>query len=717
MRLESFGWCGVAGFGEERVAFPGPLSVILGGNGTGKTALLWMLRRTICGTAAGDLYPIDSSEAWGELRFRFENRRFALRRDFLSDRVRLIEEGADGVPRALAGDDPESAAACDAVWTSVLGPGGWDLLLSAGLDSPDGDAPAIERIARTGETTGGPWAEDPAEGLVAELASLRGMPGEPGEAPLAPGTVDLLREELEARIADVTEWDSRWQRLSELLNRRDALEDKLAEARSSAQAREETYTTFRRFHEAVQERIAAEQKRKELHARRDEVKKAVEAVESAQRDLEDRYGEFLNAGVDLEETLERWSEATTRLHDAQRRSHLARQALANAPRTYTARNGSIAAAVLGGLGFLAAFGAGALTFGLVLGPLLGIVGFGAVWAKDRSVESMKRMRREELAALDVEADEARAAIEAAQAGMGTLGKLGHPVAIRRTIAQYWKARDDVEALRRRRDELPRLTDIMEACEEALQQKNVLDAEVRDLVARAPYLAGRDASPASLSGEVDMARAQWEASQARADRLERDDREMGEEIDRLRNGTAAPGRLEAEVDELRERLAFQEQRALALETAVEVMRAVRDEYRTDRAGRLTRRAGEILGDLTAGEVDRIRFSSEGRLEAATPDGAWRAAEAFGRATREQIAFAVRLAALQEARAGRKLPLVLDEPFAAWDEPRRAAMGQVLREHAAQGGQVLILSHREEFARWSGVAERLDGKRAFAVRRAA
>jgi chromosome segregation protein len=67
------------------------------------------------------------------------------------------------------------------------------------------------------------------------------------------------------------------------------------------------------------------------------------------------------------------------------------------------------------------------------------------------------------------------------------------------------------------------------------------------------------------------------------------------------------------------------------------------------------------------------------------------------TRDQLLLALRLAVLDLLAQEVPLPLVLDDPFAHWDERRLARAREMLRALARER-QVVLLSHRREFAAW-------------------
>ena len=129
----------------------------------------------------------------------------------------------------------------------------------------------------------------------------------------------------------------------------------------------------------------------------------------------------------------------------------------------------------------------------------------------------------------------------------------------------------------------------------------------------------------------------------------------------------------------------EQKKAALELAAERMQEVSGDVRKETGNRLTKRAAEILGELTDGRYTRI-FIEEG-LEISIFDGIRKIPiHMMSRGTIEQIYFAVRMAA-SEILYEEPLPIILDDTFAYYDDKRMEA---ALRWLAGQKKQVLLFT---------------------------
>ena len=497
---------------------------------------------------------------------------------------------------------------------------------------------------------------------------------------------------MQRKQRELSTWSDRARQLGDAATALAEAESQLQEAERATEARDVVFDTLLRFRDLTEEYDQLSADLSELERERDEVKVQVETVEKANKALEHKYGEFMNAGSDLEDSLQAWTEAEARLHELERREHLTRQDLESQPRTQTSRNGSLMAAVLGAFGWFACMGAGVTTAGFLVAPLCAVVGYLAVWAKDRSVATLKRSRRAELAGIEEEKNEVRDIIAAARRPLGDLGKMDNPALIRRTVVEYWKAREEVEKLRRGLDQKPTLRDAFDAYEAKLERRREVDREIGGLIAGAPYLDGLDADRRSLDGEVEMARAQREATLGLKSRLEREAEAARTEAENRRNDTPALSRLERDLHELSWRRDEIQRRADAAALAVEVAENVLSAYSERRERKLREWAGSFLLDLTDGKYTAVRFNEHHRPEALRADGTWVPGDRLSRGLTAQLSLALDLA---EVRRGSEwLPLLLDDPFAGWDaEPRTRAL-ELLRRHAEKGGQVILLA-RDEF----------------------
>jgi|GEM_PF-1316664 len=709
MRLESLRFVGINGFtGERTVQFDPGVTVVHGGNGSGKTAIAWVLYTVFAGGRTGDsgYLRTEAPEAWAEVAFQSGGVRYVLRRDFLTGGTILTGDGAAG-PEALfdgveetqdGGSSPEFREAMD----GVLGVGRLNRWLDAALVSSVREGSARPE-AEPGTAEPGPdrvedeilaSLEDEYRGLVGDAA--RGMAGQ----------IQLVEEELEAERRELRGWGERAAAVRKSRLRLEELETQEAEARAAAENRREVYETLRRFQQLAQERVEAEQGLRDLRRERDLVRNHVDLVESAQKKLEEEYGDFLSSGPEIEDSLQSWTEATSRHHEIERRLEAARRRVSEAPRINTVRNGTIAALILGVLGFLACLGAGAPAAGYGVAPLFGFAGFGLVWLKDRKVQGLLQSAYQEITDLEDASEKVLERIEKAKAVLGAVGRHGHPVAIRRAVIRYWKARENVEQLRSERDNHPPLRDVANAYEEVVQALKTIDDEVRELVGRAKYLTGIDESPAALAGEVSMAESQYKASLGRADRLGADCRQIREELDRAASDAPSLGHLERDRNEFEARRRYLVHRAEALKTAIDVLRETAAEYHAGHDARLAEGAGTLFRSFTGGRFESVRLGGNQEVRVVSPDGDSIERHRLSGGVRDQLDLALRLARIHEMGWACTFPLILDGVFLLWDRRGHDQARGVLEAFVASGGQVIVMTHEDSIAAWGQSVIHLD-----------
>lgn len=103
------------------------------------------------------------------------------------------------------------------------------------------------------------------------------------------------------------------------------------------------------------------------------------------------------------------------------------------------------------------------------------------------------------------------------------------------------------------------------------------------------------------------------------------------------------------------------------------------------GRLNERASEILNELTNGAYNRIILDESMEVRIYTPERVLGLHQVSG-GTMQQIYFALRMAA-GELLGGAKLPVVLDETFAMYDDARLASALRFLKK---SGRQVILFT---------------------------
>ncbi len=156
------------------------------------------------------------------------------------------------------------------------------------------------------------------------------------------------------------------------------------------------------------------------------------------------------------------------------------------------------------------------------------------------------------------------------------------------------------------------------------------------------------------------------------------------------------KIEEEGEQLRERENFLVRRKRALAAACELLTETVQEFRRSYLDRFASRIGEYLEITTRGRYGEIRLEEDFSIFLKDRGGTWRPAERYSRGTIDALYFAVRLALTGHLSRGRRLPLLLDDPFVNFDQLRRAEALKIL-ERLSSEHQVILLSHDENLLR--------------------
>ncbi len=130
-------------------------------------------------------------------------------------------------------------------------------------------------------------------------------------------------------------------------------------------------------------------------------------------------------------------------------------------------------------------------------------------------------------------------------------------------------------------------------------------------------------------------------------------------------------------------------------ASHVLDAIRIDYERDRQPETLLEASGYLARLTRGRYTRVWTPlGEDSLRVDDCEGNSLGVEMLSRGTREQLFLALRLAlAASYARRGAPLPMVLDDVLVNFDAERAQAAGELLREFAEAGHQLLVFTCHE------------------------
>lgn len=180
-----------------------------------------------------------------------------------------------------------------------------------------------------------------------------------------------------------------------------------------------------------------------------------------------------------------------------------------------------------------------------------------------------------------------------------------------------------------------------------------------------------------------------------DRARHEEAEILSELTSLAGSTRPPARIQEDITWTRHQLTQLENEQAALALALATLEEAALQRHRRIAPGLSRNASRFLERITGGAHTEVRVGPDLSLSLrSTQDGS----EAFlSKGALDQLYLALRLALVQRlSRNGERLPMLLDDPFANYDDTRLRAALELLRE-MGQEYQVLLFTCREDTAR--------------------
>ena len=220
---------------------------------------------------------------------------------------------------------------------------------------------------------------------------------------------------------------------------------------------------------------------------------------------------------------------------------------------------------------------------------------------------------------------------------------------------------------------------------ALEQENdaqgqAASSDRRDALEQQNAMQGHAAVSGQNGAQGQETAALREAAAfGRNDALER---ELTEKQQKLVQLDEAFGKLSGEKDSLRK----QDEDLDALSLAIERIQRLSGAIYRETGEEFSRRVSELLVQMTGGRYSSISLDDRMDVNINTPDRLLKISQvSFG--TMNQIYFALRIAAGELLSGGKNLPLLLDEPFAMYDDER---LKNALTFLAGSGRQTLLFT---------------------------
>ena len=157
-------------------------------------------------------------------------------------------------------------------------------------------------------------------------------------------------------------------------------------------------------------------------------------------------------------------------------------------------------------------------------------------------------------------------------------------------------------------------------------------------------------------------------------------------------------LEGELEFLHKRKSELDFTYKAYEEAISAVQSVTQTVSAEFLPDLSKQASDHFARLTSGRYTSVRVSPGWEITADCADRSEVRPAALSIGTLDQLYFALRLGCGALLSAGRRLPLVLDDPFASFDRPRLDNALTLLKVIAREN-QVLLMTHDPHILDWA------------------
>ncbi len=321
-------------------------------------------------------------------------------------------------------------------------------------------------------------------------------------------------------------------------------------------------------------------------------------------------------------------------------------------------------------------------------------------AAAKTLQERERQVAEQQSALAEQAEALRRLLEPALSAAG-----GDP----RAALERWRARE--QALRQVQEGEKELGGILTAS--GASDLDDLDGRLTDaelewrrtverleaLVREHPGLPPADEAddPLAVQGRIQELREEQQRTETRLEQLEAQRRALRDQLQDLGRETINLAEAEMRLAEMREEEQKLVRKVRALGIAYQELGEAVRIYRTTYRERLEAAATEYWAGLTGRSGRRVRLSDEFTVSVVEPDGVVLTPPQLSKGAQDQLYLALRLAIGDLIAEEVRLPFVFDDPFLNCDEERLAHIRGALAR-LAEERQVLLLSHREDFAAW-------------------
>lgn len=184
-------------------------------------------------------------------------------------------------------------------------------------------------------------------------------------------------------------------------------------------------------------------------------------------------------------------------------------------------------------------------------------------------------------------------------------------------------------------------------------------------------------------------------------LERERVILNQQIETAEGGSELLASYIERKEKAKNRMETLERELAILELTARCIEEARHNVLVSKLEALNNRTSKILGDLTSSRYSKVRFDKSNlKFEVWSDDkGDWLDPEKWLSAgTIDQIYLAARLALADLVSKEKNSILILDDPFASYDEKRLENAMKVIRE-LSENHQILLLTSQDHYDKWA------------------
>jgi len=691
---------------------PTDVALVVGDNETGKSTILSAVGAILFGLASESEkeafapygHPMPRS---GSLEFEAKGEPHRLSRDFASNNARMELLGQSGRVlfdgSAKPGGRTDEKEAYDALMRELLGIESRDVFENSVMTEQSGLRPKMASVVR--RIVSGSSSADYAIVLddlkkVCEELSME-LPWKPGSARKL-RRIELLQKDIRDKEKSLSEAGEIDRVIDEAGQRLSEVESELHETEKSITNQEAWREALASFARALKEKNGLERQMNEYRKKIRQIETLTGGLRSCSERIETEYSQYASLPAEAEADVAgciRMKESEERLKERYGTIGADTLSLSSFMLSHLSLSRIFAGLLL--IGFGAAFVGGGWRIAIVLSG--SIILFWSILSDLFKLRSHRSIHQGKLSELKTQMENLAVEIEA-------------------THQRYPRLRDaDLDEFQKKISELRLLQAEKSEKEAALGQHESLDEiENRynqignELVLANNELEKLRSQRPSLNDIEREGRIGAEAEKVGAEisTLEKRRRDLAEErkvLDRRlaaaeAKETVSVEALEDEIEDLKSGLDRLKQSRDAHLLAIKTIDEAVSEFRASHLSRIRDKTTELLTRIT-GSPCRIELDESLEPLGLERDGKLFRMEQLSQGVRDQLHFALRLAAVEEISGEAHLPMFLDDPFVNFDDGRLESVLRMLDEICGSH-QVLLFTHDRQLCEWRKPARVLE-----------